>query len=78
MKTTKLYDGYRLTVDNETEDFIDKPIDEVWDRINIPKDEVMRGELFRVIFGFGKLDLSEAYKGHTVIVELIPTREKFV
>lgn len=78
MKKIKLYDGYRLTVDNETEDFIDKPIDEVWDRINIPKDKVMRGDLFRVIFAFGKLDLSEAYKGHTVIVELIPTREKFV
>lgn len=78
MKTIKLYDGYRLTVDNETEDFIDKPIDEVWDRINIRKDEVLRGDLFRVIFAFGKLDLSEAYKGHTVIVELIPTREKFV
>lgn len=77
MKTIKLYDGYRLTVDNETEDFIDKPIKEVWDRINIPKDENMRGELFRVLFAFGKLDLSEAYKGHTVIVNLIPTTEKF-
>lgn len=74
MKTIKVFDGYKLTVDDETEEFIDKPIDEVWDAIKIPKDKTIRDDLFRGLFCFGELDLSEAYKGHTVIVELIPTR----
>ena len=74
MKTIKVFDGYKLTVDGETENYIDKPIDDVWDAINIPKDKTMRDDLFRGLFCFGSIDLSEAYKGHTVIVELIPTR----
>lgn len=74
MKTIKVFDGYKVTVDDETEEFIDKPIDEVWDAINIPKDKTLRYDLFSGLFCFGELDLSEAYKGHTVIVELIPTR----
>ena len=74
-KTIKVFDGYKLTVDNETEDFIDRSIDEVWDAINIPKDKRMRNDLFRNLFAFGRLDLSEAYKGHIVVVSLIPTRQ---
>jgi len=74
MKTIKVFDGYKLTVDGETEDFIDTPLDEVWDKIKIPNDKNMRDELFLALFCFGKLDLSEAYKGHTVIVELIPAK----
>lgn len=74
MKTIKVFDGYKVTVDDETEEFIDKPIDEVWDAIRIPTEKALRDELFRGLFAFGRLDLSEAYKGHTVIVELIPTR----
>ena len=74
MKTIKVFDGYKLTVDDETENYIDKPIDDVWNAIRIPNEKVLRYELFSELFAFGRIDLSEAYKGHTVIVELIPTR----
>lgn len=74
MKTIKVFDGYKVTVDGETEEFIDKPIDEVWDTIKIPKDKNLRYGLFSTLFCLGELDLSEAYKGHTVIVELIPAK----
>lgn len=74
MKSIKVFDGYKLTVDGEAENYIDTPIDDVWDAIRIPKEKALRDDLFRELFAFGRIDLSEAYKWHTVIVELIPTK----
>lgn len=72
MKTIKLYDGLRLTVDNESEDFLGFGWDEVCAAIHIPDE--CKDELFRWLFATGRLDLSAAYAGHTVIVEAIPCK----
>lgn len=74
-KTIKLYDGYKVNVDDEIYNFENESWDEVMDAINIPKDKELRGDMFRNIFAFGVLDLSEAYQGHKVVVSLIPTKE---
>lgn len=74
-KAIKLYDGYKVNVDDDIEEFKEHNWDEVMDYINIPKEKEIRSELFRHIFAFGVLDLSKAYHGHKVIVSLIPVKD---
>ena len=66
---------YILEVGDEVHNMDNCNWDEVMDTINIPKDKELRGDMFRNIFAFGVLDLSEAYQGHKVVVSLIPTKE---
>jgi hypothetical protein len=72
LKTIKLYNGLRLTVDDESEDYLCFGWDEVCEAIHIPDE--CKDELFRYLFATGRLDLSAAYAGHTVIVEAIPSK----
>ena len=74
-KTIKIMDGYRVTVDNDVEEFREHNWDDVMDYLNIPKDKDLRMDLFRKFFGFGRLDLSEAYQGHYVCINVIPVGE---
>ena len=84
-KTIKIMDGYRVTVDNNVEEFRDAPWNDVMDFLNIPNDEHLRDELFRVFFCQGFLNLSDAYskrdndgrviEGHTVKIHVIPVDE---
>ena len=74
-KTIKIMDGYRVTVDNDVEEFREHNWDDVMDYLNIPKEKDLRMDLFRKFFAFGKLDLSEAYQGHYVCINVIPVGE---
>lgn len=74
-KTIKIMEGFKLTVDDQEYEYRDEPWDQVMDDINIPKDEDIRKDLFRKFFAFGKLDLSEAYQGHYVCINVIPVGE---
>lgn len=73
MRTIKIAEGTRLKVDGEVYDFLGNGFEEACDAINIP--EEYRNDLFRVFFAQGYLDLSEAYEGHTVTMELIPVKD---
>lgn len=75
-KTIKIMDGYRVAVDGEIEEFREHNWNDVMDYLNIPKDKYLRMGLFRKFFGFGFLDLSEAYSGHTVIISVIPVDDR--
>ena len=80
MKHIKLYDGVTVTVDNDVQTF--KSIAEMYDFLRITQevfpDAEMLAEVRRNItaelLAFGKMDLSEAYAGHTVFVKLIPAK----
>lgn len=74
-KTIKIMDGYRVTVDKDVQEFREHNWDDVMDYLNIPKDKELRMDLFRKLFGFGWLDLSEAYQGHDVCISVIPVGE---
>lgn len=74
-KTIKIMEGFKLTVDDQEYEYRDEPWDQVMDDINIPEDEDIRKDLFRKFFAFGKLDLSEAYQGHYVCINVIPVGE---
>jgi hypothetical protein len=74
-KTIKIMDGYRVTVDNDVEEFREHNWDDVMDYLNIPKEKDLRMDLFRKFFAFGKLDLSEAYQGHRLVITWIPVGE---
>lgn len=73
MKTIKLFDGCKLTVDGQSEEFRPFGWDDVCKAIHIPAD--CKDGLFRHLFTFGRLDLSPAYAGHEVVVELIPAKD---
>lgn len=73
MKTIKIAEGTRLKVDGKVYNFYGNGFEEACDAINIPED--YRNDLFRVFFAQGCLDLSNAYEGHTVRMELIPVSE---
>lgn len=75
-KTIKIMDGYRVTVDKDVQEFREHNWDDVMDYLNIPKEKDLRMDLFRKFFGFGFLDLSEAYSGHTVIISVIPVDDR--
>lgn len=85
-KTIKIMDGYRVAVDNDIEEFRDAPWNDVMDFLNIPNDEHLRDELFRVFFCQRFLNLSDAYckrdkdgrviEGHTVIISVIPVDDR--
>ena len=84
-KTIKIMDGYRVTVDNDVEEFREHNWDDVMDYLNIPNDKELRDGLFRVFFCQGYLNLSDAYckrdedgrviEGHTVEIHVIPVDE---
>lgn len=74
-KTIKIMEGFKLTVDDQEYEYRDEPWDQVMDDINIPKDNDLRMDLFRKFFAFGRLDLSEAYQGHYVCINVIPVGE---
>ena len=85
-KTIKIMDGYRVAVDGNIEEFRDAPWKDVMDFLNIPNDEHLRDELFRVFFCQRFLNLSDAYckrdkdgrviEGHTVIISVIPVDDR--
>ena len=75
-KTIKIMNGYRVAVDGDIEEFREHNWNDVMDYLNIPKDKDLRMDLFRKFFGFGFLDLSEAYSGHTVIISVIPVDDR--
>ena len=76
-KTIKIMDGFKLTVDDQEYEYRTPHAvwDELMDDINIPKDKDLRTDLFRKFFAFGVLDLSEAYQGHYVCINVIPVGE---
>ena len=83
-KTIKLAEGFKITVDGDVKEFRhdgEKTVGEYWndgmDYLNIPKDENLRGELFRKFFAFNFLDLTEAYRPHykLVRIDIIPVGE---
>ena len=80
MKTIKLYDGVTVTVDGESQTV--ESIADLWEILNITKeicgdgvDEIRRG-ITANLLGFGRIDLSDAYRGHTVLLSLIPAKKK--
>lgn len=75
-KTVKIMNGYRVAVDGEIKEFREHNWDDVMDYLNIPKEKELRMDLFREFFGFGFLDLSKAYDGHTVIISVIPVDDR--
>ena len=81
-KTIKLAEGFKVNVDGDIKEFRHdgkKTVGEYWndgmDYLNIPKDKDLRDGLFRKFFAFGRLDLSEAYQGHYVCINVIPVGE---
>ena len=74
-KTVKIMNGYRVTVDKVVQLFREHNWDDVMDYLNIPKDKDLRMDLFRKFFAFGSLDLSPAYQGHYVCINVIPVGE---
>lgn len=72
-KTIKIADGTRVIVDGEVYDFKPFGFDEACEAIHIP--EECKQDLFRELFCRRRIDLSEAYTKHTVIMELIPPTE---
>lgn len=42
------------------------------DYINMFKDKELRRNLFVEFYGFGMLDLTEAYQGHRLVITWIP------
>ena len=74
-KTIKIMNGYRVTVDKDVQEFREHNWDDVMDYLDIPKDKDLRMDLFRKFFAFGRLDLSEAYSGHHVCINVIPVGE---
>lgn len=87
-KTIKLAEGFKVTVDGYVKEFRHdekKNWNDGMDFLNIPKDEKLRDELFRVFFCQGFLNLSDAYstrdadgrviEGHTVKINVIPVGE---
>ena len=80
MKTIKLYDGVTVTVDGESQTV--ENIADLWDVLNINEkycgdgvDEIRRG-ITANLLGFGRIDLSDAYRGHTVLLSLVPAKRK--
>lgn len=69
MKEIKMFD-VELTVDGKKYHYNDNQ----WmDDIHIPDE--MRVDLLRHLMCFHKVDLTEAYVGHTVVAKLIPPTE---
>ena len=70
MKSIKLFD-VELTVDGKAYTYEDNQ----WmDDIHIP--ENMRADILRHLMCFHKMDLTEAYGGHTVIVKLVAPKDE--
>lgn len=73
-KTVKMFEGIRLTVDTQSEAYFDRSPSEVLDVIHIP--EEAKTDVFRaLICNGGHLDLSYAYEGHKVTLDIIPCKE---
>lgn len=69
MKTIKLFD-VELTVDGEAFRYDDNQ----WmEDIHIPDE--MKTDILRTLMCFHKLDLTEAYPNHTVVVKLVEPME---
>lgn len=70
MKTIKMF-NVELVVDGEKYHYEDNQ----WmEDIHIPED--MRAEMLRHLMCVHEADLTEAYRGHTVIVRLVAPREE--
>lgn len=75
MRTIKIADGTRAIVDGKVYNFYGNGFHEACDAIRIPKDENIRMSIFQMLFAQHYIDLSEAYEGHAVRLELIPVTE---
>lgn len=72
MKEIKLWDGIRVTTETKSEVF-ETPND-LWDAINW-HDEESQVEIMKELYCFGKIDLTECYHGHTVILTVYKKEE---
>lgn len=73
--TIKIAEGIRVDFDGHIEEFRHHNWDDVMDYINMFKDKELRRNLFVKFYGFGMLDLTEAYQGHRLVITWIPVGE---
>lgn len=73
MKSIKLWDGIRVTTDSDSQVFTTP--DELWDAINW-HDKATQTDIIRELYCFGKIDLSNCYKGNTVILTVYRNKEE--
>ena len=73
MKAIKIWDGIRVTIDGESE-IIKDGMPAVFKCLNMdsPMYEECRTGITRHLFCFGHIDLTEAYPGHSVVLDVIP------
>lgn len=78
MKSIKLYDGVTVVVDGKAHTV--ESIADLWEMLNITEqycgsavDEMRRGITTNLLC-FGRMDLSDAYRGHTVMLSLIKAK----
>lgn len=76
VRTIKFEVKYIVEVGTETHVFEKSSWDDVMDALNIPNDKNLRTDLFREIFCFHVLDLSEAYGGYHVKIVAEVTEKK--
>lgn len=78
MEEIKLFDGVKITVDGETE-VVESP-QEMFKELNMAADtpdmKEARIAVLRYLLSFHRMDLSAAYAGHTVTIEIVPTKEE--
>lgn len=74
-KTIKLWDAIALTVNGETERF-ENPKD-LWAALNMDSETYKEAqtEIIRNLYCFGRLDLSDAYPGYTVLLSVVPCKD---
>lgn len=79
-KTIKMYDGVTVTVDGQSQTL--EFISELWEVLNItpkyfnPADlEEAKTNITTNLICFGRMDLSDAYRGHTVLLSLVPAKK---
>ncbi len=76
MKEIKMFEGVDVTVDGETQ-FTESP-QEMFALLNMGADEYKdaRIAVLRHLVAFHEMDLSAAYKGHTVTLKIVPVKEE--
>lgn len=74
-KTIKLWDSIAVTVNGETEKF-ENPKD-LWAALNMDSDEYKEAQenILRALYCFGRIDLTDAYPGYTVMLSVVPCKE---
>jgi len=77
MKEIKIFEGVNITVDGETE-FVESP-QQMFVELNMAADteemKEARMAVLQYLVAFHKMDLSAAYPGHKVTLEVVPVKE---